>query len=225
MADETTPETTTDDAAPAEAAPEAAAAEEAAAPAADATPEPEAAAEAAPAADEAPAEAAPAAEGDAAAEASADGVGDEAEAPGMDEAELAKLVQNPPKDARYYSTGKRKTSVARVTVTPGKGTFWINGRDLDTYFPRHGLRVAVLEPLTLVGGLTSYDVRVRLHGGGVSSQAGALRHGLSRALAEIHPEVRTQLKGRGFLKLDARQVERKKAGFKKARKRPQFSKR
>lgn len=141
------------------------------------------------------------------------------------QAEAKKLVDKPGKDARYQSTGKRKTSVARVILTPGDGTFWINGRTLEDYFPRHGLRTAIMEPLITSGATTTFSIRARIHGGGVSSQAGALRHGISRALADIHPIVRTQLKSKGFLKLDARQVERKKAGLKKARKRPQFSKR
>lgn len=168
---------------------------------------------------DAPAE--PGAEGDAAANADADSSdlgGAEDETPAVD-------VTTPPTDARYQATGKRKTSVARVIVTPGDGTFWVNGRTLEDYFPRHRLRTEVLEPLDVIGATGSYHVRARMHGGGVSSQAGALRHGIAKALAEIHPTVRTQLKGKGLLKLDARQVERKKAGLKKARKRPQFSKR
>ncbi len=163
-----------------------------------------------------------------------DAVADEAAAEGDDapeepqgptEEELRAIVTKPAKDARYLATGKRKTSVARVIVTPGTGVFTINGRTLEEYFPRFGSRTAVMEPMTLVGAVGSWDVKARLHGGGASSQSGALRHGIAKALSEIHPGVRQQLKSRGLLKLDARQVERKKAGLKKARKRSQFSKR
>lgn len=136
-----------------------------------------------------------------------------------------KRAGSPGKGARYTSTGKRKTSVARVILTPGDGSFWVNGRSLEEYFPRHASRTAIMEPLLQISAAASYQIRARIHGGGVSSQAGALRHGIARALADIDPLVRTQLKSRGMLKLDARQVERKKAGLKKARKRPQFSKR
>ena len=149
---------------------------------------------------------------------------DEAQAE-VDLEALRAKVAKPAKDARYQATGKRKTSVARVIVTPGDGSFWINGRTLDDYFPRHASRTAVMEPFVLAGATGSYHVRARIHGGGVSSQAGAIRHGISKALAEIDPALRTQLKGKGFLKVDTRQVERKKAGLKKARKKPQFSKR
>lgn len=134
-------------------------------------------------------------------------------------------VSKPASDARYQATGKRKRSVARVILTPGDGTFWINGRTLDEYFDRDSHRAAVMEPLVAAGAAGAYHVRARVHGGGITGQTGALRHGISKALAEIDPAVRTQLKGRGFLKVDTRQVERKKAGFKKARKKPQFSKR
>jgi small subunit ribosomal protein S9 len=135
------------------------------------------------------------------------------------------LVSKPAKDARYQATGKRKTSVARVILTPGDGSFWVNGRTLEEYFDRASQRTAVLEPLVAAGAAGSYHVRARVHGGGITGQTGALRHGIAKALAEIDPAVRTQLKGKGFLKVDTRQVERKKAGLKKARKRPQFSKR
>lgn len=130
----------------------------------------------------------------------------------------------PAKDARYQATGKRKTAVARVILTPGDG-FWINGRTLEEYFPRHALRAEVLKPFLASGTSGLYQVRARIHGGGVSAQAGALRHGVSRALSEIGPDVRASIKSVGLLQFDARQVERKKAGLKKARKRPQFSKR
>lgn len=127
--------------------------------------------------------------------------------------------------AQYFGTGKRKTSVARVILRPGDGKTWINGRTLEQYFPRVGHRVAALAPLGAAGADGTYDLRVRVHGGGVSGQAGAVRHGIARALCDIDPELRPELKRRGLLTRDARKKERRKAGFKKARKRPQFSKR
>jgi small subunit ribosomal protein S9 len=127
--------------------------------------------------------------------------------------------------AQYQATGKRKTSVARVIVRPGDGTWWINGRTLDDYFPRATQRVAASAPLRVAGVEGRFDVRARLHGGGVSGQAEALRHGLARALVEADPSLRPALKREGFLTRDARIVERKKAGLHKARKAPQYSKR
>jgi small subunit ribosomal protein S9 len=127
--------------------------------------------------------------------------------------------------ARYKATGKRKTAVARVIVKPGDGTYTINGRTLDAFFPRPTLQRTARQPLETVGYETRMDVVARIHGGGVSSQADALRHGIARALVEADPNLRTELKRRGFLTRDAREKERKKAGLKKARKRPQFSKR
>ncbi len=128
-------------------------------------------------------------------------------------------------DARYRATGKRKSAIARVILRPGKGAFEINGRSLDDYLPREVLRVQVKSPLELAGYAGKLDVVARVHGGGVSAQAGALRHGIARALVEAEPSLRGQLKSQGFLTRDARVKERKKAGLKKARKRPQFSKR
>jgi small subunit ribosomal protein S9 len=127
--------------------------------------------------------------------------------------------------AQYLATGKRKTSVARVILRPGDGTWWINGRTLDGYFPRLVHRTQAAAPLQVAGLEGQYDVRVRVHGGGPTGQAGAVRHGLARALVEADPELRVQLKREGFLARDARAVERKKAGLHKARKAPQFSKR
>ncbi len=127
--------------------------------------------------------------------------------------------------ARYRATGKRKTAVARVILRPGTGAYTINGKSLDTYFPRPALGRNIRQPLEVVGYDDRMDVVARLHGGGVSSQAGALRHGISRALLEADPSLRGELKRRGFLTRDSRVKERKKAGLKKARKRPQFSKR
>jgi small subunit ribosomal protein S9 len=128
-------------------------------------------------------------------------------------------------DARYRATGKRKTSVARVILKPGDGTYTVNGRPLDVFFPRLGLQLQARQPLETAGYQTRMDVVAKIHGGGVSAQAGALRHGIARALVEADPNLRTELKRRGFLTRDARVKERKKAGLKKARKRPQFSKR
>jgi small subunit ribosomal protein S9 len=127
--------------------------------------------------------------------------------------------------ARYRATGKRKSAIARVTLRPGKGEYTINGRSLSEYFPRDTLQRNIRQPLETVGYEEKMDVIARMHGGGVSSQAGALRHGISRALLEADPNLRGELKRRGFLTRDARAKERKKAGLKKARKRPQFSKR
>lgn len=127
--------------------------------------------------------------------------------------------------AQYRGTGKRKTSVARVILRPGDGTTWINGRTLEEYFPRATHRTLALAPFAIAGAEGTYDLRVRVHGGGVSGQAGAVRHGIARALVEADPELRVPLKREGFLTRDARQVERKKAGLHKARKAPQFSKR
>jgi small subunit ribosomal protein S9 len=128
-------------------------------------------------------------------------------------------------DARYRATGKRKTAVARVILKPGTGAYEINGKSLDAYFPRPTLQRNIRQPLEAVGFEERMDVIARMHGGGVSAQAGALRHGISRALLEADPNLRGELKKRGFLTRDARAKERKKAGLKKARKRPQFSKR
>jgi small subunit ribosomal protein S9 len=127
--------------------------------------------------------------------------------------------------AQYLGTGKRKTSVARVILRPGDGKTWVNGRTLEEYFPRAAHRVSALAPLKVAGADGTYDLRVRVHGGGISGQAGAVRHGIARALVEADPELRAALKRQGFLTRDARIVERKKAGLHKARKAPQFSKR
>jgi small subunit ribosomal protein S9 len=127
--------------------------------------------------------------------------------------------------AQYLGTGKRKTSVARVILRPGDGATWINGKSLDEYFPRLVHRMLATSPLKTAALEGQYDLRVRVHGGGPSGQAGAVRHGIARALVEVNPELRVQLKRSGYLTRDARVVERKKAGLHKARKAPQFSKR
>jgi small subunit ribosomal protein S9 len=128
-------------------------------------------------------------------------------------------------DARYLATGKRKRSIARVTITPGDGKFEVNRRPLQEYFPRPLHQSTALQPLSVSGYEGSVDVRVNVKGGGIGGQAGAVRHGIARALTEIDPELRKELKRWGFLTRDARVKERRKAGLKKARKRPQFSKR
>ena len=127
--------------------------------------------------------------------------------------------------AQYSGTGKRKTSVARVILRPGDGATWINGKSIQEYFPRQVHQMLATAPLKTAGLEGQYDLRVRLHGGGPSGQAGAMRHGIARALVEVNPELRAPLKRAGFLTRDARVVERKKAGLHKARKAPQFSKR
>jgi small subunit ribosomal protein S9 len=128
-------------------------------------------------------------------------------------------------DARYIATGKRKSAVARVILKPGEGTYSVNGRHLDEYFPRVRLQRMAHQPLEAAGYQSRMDVVARIHGGGVSAQATALRHGIARALVEADPNLRGELKRRGYLTRDPRVKERKKAGLKKARKRPQFSKR
>jgi small subunit ribosomal protein S9 len=128
-------------------------------------------------------------------------------------------------ESRYTATGKRKSSVARVIVEPGSGKVEVNRRELAEYFPRASHQTMVTQPLIQAGYGETVDVRARVHGGGIAGQAGAIRHGIARALTEADPELRPELKRRGFLTRDARVKERRKAGLKKARKRPQFSKR
>ena len=122
-------------------------------------------------------------------------------------------------------TGRRKEAVVRVRLIEGTGTFKLNGRPLEDYFPNPAHRRLVTEPLRVTNTLERYDVLANLDGGGVSGQAGALRHAISRALVDLDVELRSELKKRGFLTRDAREVERKKYGLKKARKAPQYSKR
>ena len=128
-------------------------------------------------------------------------------------------------DARYSATGKRKTAVARVIIRPGSGQFDLNGRSLEVYFPRRVHQAVVRQPLEIVGFTDRMDVRARVHGGGISGQADAVRHGIAKALIEADPALRGELKRRQLLTRDPREKERRKAGLKKARKRPQFSKR
>ena len=125
----------------------------------------------------------------------------------------------------YRGTGRRKTAVARVRVVPGEGNITVNGRDYTEYFPRPAYQASVSAPLKVLGAGDRYDVMAQVHGGGPTGQADAVRHGIARALAEESQEARVELKEAGLLTRDSRAVERKKYGLKKARKRPQFSKR
>ncbi len=126
---------------------------------------------------------------------------------------------------QYMGTGRRKTSVARVRLVPGSGVVTINKREIKNYFGLETLIAIVNQPLVLTNTKNSYDVLVNVHGGGLSGQAGAIRHGISRALLKADETLRGELKKAGFLTRDSRMVERKKYGFKKARKSSQFSKR
>ena len=125
----------------------------------------------------------------------------------------------------YAATGKRKTSVARVMLTPGVGKMLVNGKELDDYFGRKVLQTVAVMPFETTRTQAKFDVRVNVYGGGPAGQAGAIRHGIARALVEADENLRLPLKRAGFLTRDPREVERKKAGLKGARKRPQFSKR
>ena len=134
-------------------------------------------------------------------------------------------VQKLDKQGRAYATGKRKNAVARVWIKPGRGQATVNGKPLDQYFARPVLRMILSQPLIVANRITQYDVTVTVAGGGLSGQAGAVRHGLAKALTHFEPELRPTLKKEGFLTRDARVVERKKYGHVKARKSFQFSKR
>ncbi|MDQ3728830.1 MAG: 30S ribosomal protein S9 [Actinomycetota bacterium] len=130
-----------------------------------------------------------------------------------------------PADSRIQATGKRKTAIARVVVVKGGGEFLVNRKSVEDYFPRDLHRTVARQALAASGYDSQVDVKVRVHGGGISGQADAVRHATARALIEIDPELRGELKRRGMLTRDAREKERRKAGLKKARKKPQFSKR
>ena len=134
-------------------------------------------------------------------------------------------VQKLDRQGRAYATGKRKDAVARVWIKPGSGKITVNGRGVEVYFARPVLRLILNQPLQIVSREGQYDVMVNVNGGGLSGQAGAVRHGISKALTYYEPELRGPLKKEGFLTRDARVVERKKYGKKKARKSFQFSKR
>ncbi|MFP4346641.1 MAG: 30S ribosomal protein S9 [Thermodesulfobacteriota bacterium] len=125
----------------------------------------------------------------------------------------------------YYATGRRKTSVARTWLTPGNGEILINNRTVDDYFPIESAKIIMTQPLTLTNNAGSFDVRITVNGGGISGQVGAIRHGITRALIQADPDLRTVLKKAGFVKRDPRVKERKKYGQKGARARFQFSKR
>ena len=139
--------------------------------------------------------------------------------------EAPHYVQKLDKQGRAYATGKRKNAVARVWIKPGKGVVTVNGRPLDVYFARPVLRMILNQPLVVANRLAQYDLMITVAGGGLSGQAGAVRHGLSKALTNYEPELRGALKKEGFLTRDSRVVERKKYGHKKARASFQFSKR
>lgn len=126
---------------------------------------------------------------------------------------------------QYYGTGRRKSSTARVFLRPGTGKITVNQRELDAYFGRETARMIVKQPLELTGNTEKFDVYVTVKGGGGFGQAGAIRHGITRALMEYDETLRSELRAAGFVTRDAREVERKKVGLRKARKRPQFSKR
>lgn len=126
---------------------------------------------------------------------------------------------------QYYGTGRRKTSTARVYLTSGEGTITVNSRPLDGYFGREVARMIVKQPLELVEMTEKFDIKVTVQGGGSFGQAGAIRHGITRALMEYDNELKSPLRKAGFVTRDAREVERKKVGLRKARKKPQFSKR
>lgn len=128
-------------------------------------------------------------------------------------------------DTQHYGTGRRKTSTARVFISQGKGDISINGRTLDDYFGREVARMIVRQPLHVVDLADKFDIKVTVRGGGSFGQAGAIRHGLTRALINYDESLRPSLRGAGYVTRDAREVERKKVGLRKARKRPQYSKR
>ncbi len=127
--------------------------------------------------------------------------------------------------AHHYGTGRRKSSAARVFVRPGNGRILVNDRPVDEYFGRETARMIVRQPLEVAGALDRFDITVTVRGGGSSGQAGAIRHGIARALVDYDESLRPGLRQAGFLTRDAREVERKKVGLRKARKRPQYSKR
>jgi small subunit ribosomal protein S9 len=128
-------------------------------------------------------------------------------------------------EIQHRATGRRKTSMARVRLVPGTGAITVNKRPLDDYFPNNVLKMIIKQPLASVEALDKFDIHVRVEGGGASGQAGAIRHGISRALTEFNPELRKKLKKEGFLTRDPRMKERKKYGQRGARARFQFSKR
>ena len=150
------------------------------------------------------------------------------------DADAAAMAQNPPaplreqqldEHGRAYATGRRKDAMARVWIKPGKGTITVNGREQEVYFARPTLRLIINQPFAITDRIGQYDVVATVAGGGLSGQAGAVKHGISQALAKFEPELRPTIKAAGFLTRDSRVVERKKYGRAKARKSFQFSKR
>lgn len=129
------------------------------------------------------------------------------------------------KRTEFLATGKRKTSIARIRLRPGKGTIQINESALESYFPRPTLQMAVNKPFEVTGTAGKFDIEANVCGGGIAGQAGAVRHGISRALMAMNPDLRKPLKTNGLLTRDAREKERRKVGRRKARRRPQYSKR
>ncbi len=129
------------------------------------------------------------------------------------------------KENMYYATGKRKTAVARTWLTPGAGKIVINNKSMDDYFPLESARITLLQPLVMTNNTESFDIKVSVKGGGISGQVGAIRHGITKALIQVDPDLRGGLKKAGFVKRDPRAKERKKYGQKGARARFQFSKR
>lgn len=146
-----------------------------------------------------------------------DGAGEPVEAP-----ERKPVIDE---HGRAYATGKRKNAIARVWIKPGSGRITVNGRDQETYFARPTLRLILNQPFVVAGRVNQYDVVATVKGGGLSGQAGAVKHGIAKALQNYEPELRAPLKAAGLLTRDARVVERKKYGKHKARRSPQFSKR
>lgn len=128
-------------------------------------------------------------------------------------------------EIKYTATGRRKTSIAQVSMMPGNGKIIVNKKPVETYFPREVLRMIIRQPLELVGATGKHDITIKVEGGGPTGQAGAVRHGISRALTKMDADLRGRLKKEGFLTRDPREKERKKYGLKGARKRFQFSKR
>jgi small subunit ribosomal protein S9 len=128
-------------------------------------------------------------------------------------------------EIKYNATGRRKTSIAQVSLTPGTGKITVNKKPVETYFPREVLRMIIRQPIELVGASGRHDITIKVEGGGPTGQAGAIRHGISRALTKVDADLRGKLKKEGFLTRDPREKERKKYGLKGARKRFQFSKR
>lgn len=126
---------------------------------------------------------------------------------------------------RFYGVGRRKTSIARLFLTPGEGQILVNKRPFESYFPRESLRMMILQPVESTGNLGKFNLVVNVKGGGLTGQAGAVRHGVARALLHLNPDYRKPLNKGGFLTRDSREVERKKYGHRKARKKSQYSKR